>query len=584
MREAGRNVAAGGPSASSSGGPTGGVRRTPPPAPRAAGWHTRRHARAPGFRPRRVRAQAVARRAPRAAGHEVVDHGPADYDARRRLPALLPACRRPRRSTSPGTLGIVIGGSGNGEQIAANKVRGVRAALAWSLETAPARPPAQRRERARRRAPGCTRLDEAISFVEAFLAEPFSRTTRHARRIAMLADVRADRRSCPRCRPRRSSIRRPTLLPPSGIVRTPAPPSARATAARVAGYPRARRSYRPPTRPAPPRHVRGRGAARDEPAGPVRRGRRAASTAAPCWRRRRTASTSSSASGRPEPPPGRVRPRPTLAARPPRPLRHVGVRRPARRPAAAAPCGCGWRADDAWAELRGPTACELLTEDEVAQYPGPARRRPAAAGRATPPPPATRVRRSRAPIGALLMQQEVVSRASATSTGPRSLFRHRLDPWWPGRELTAEQWAGALGRPRRPAAGRRPPGPDRHHPARRTARTGRARCAGTRRTTSTGGPGSRAASAARPSSPSRWPAARSTGARSASAGATMRRSRPTTWSSSAPDRKGGSPQKTQGQYGGTGQPNAADAVVRAPGRSSRTSPADAAASRVSPPR
>ena len=56
-----------------------------------------------------------------------------------------------------GSLGVVIGGSGNGEQIAANKVEGVRAALAWSDETAALGPPAQRRQRALRRRPDAHR-------------------------------------------------------------------------------------------------------------------------------------------------------------------------------------------------------------------------------------------------------------------------------------------------------------------------------------------------------------------------------------------------------------------------------------------
>ena len=64
-----------------------------------------------------------------------VDHGPAEYDAEDDYP---PFCLAAAEAVvaDPGSLGIVIGGSGNGEQIAANKVDGVRAALAWSTETA----------------------------------------------------------------------------------------------------------------------------------------------------------------------------------------------------------------------------------------------------------------------------------------------------------------------------------------------------------------------------------------------------------------------------------------------------------------
>src|SRR5919108_165637 len=69
------------------------------------------------------------------AGHEPVDCGPHIYDAQDDYP---PFCLRAaeRTAADPEALGIVIGGSGNGEQIAANKVKGVRAVLAWSEQTA----------------------------------------------------------------------------------------------------------------------------------------------------------------------------------------------------------------------------------------------------------------------------------------------------------------------------------------------------------------------------------------------------------------------------------------------------------------
>ena len=68
-------------------------------------------------------------------GHDVTDHGPYEYDALDDYPIFcIPAAEAAAKD--PASLGIVIGGSGNGEQMAANKVRGVRAALAWSIETA----------------------------------------------------------------------------------------------------------------------------------------------------------------------------------------------------------------------------------------------------------------------------------------------------------------------------------------------------------------------------------------------------------------------------------------------------------------
>ena len=68
-------------------------------------------------------------------GHEVRDLGPAEFDPDDAYP---PYCIEAgiRVMADEGSLGVVVGGSGNGEQMAANKVRGVRAALAWSIETA----------------------------------------------------------------------------------------------------------------------------------------------------------------------------------------------------------------------------------------------------------------------------------------------------------------------------------------------------------------------------------------------------------------------------------------------------------------
>ena len=69
------------------------------------------------------------------AGHEAVDCGPATYDPDDDYPVFVLRAAQGVVG-NPGSLGIVIGGSGNGEQIAANKVPGIRAALAWTTETA----------------------------------------------------------------------------------------------------------------------------------------------------------------------------------------------------------------------------------------------------------------------------------------------------------------------------------------------------------------------------------------------------------------------------------------------------------------
>ena len=120
-----------------------------------------------------------------AAGHEPVDHGPAAYDA---LDDYPPFVLRAAEAVAgdPGSLGVVVGGSGNGEAIAANKVRGVRAALAWNDDTA-----ALGREHNDANVVSIgarmhTRA-EATHFVEVFLDTPFSGSERHQRRIEMLA-------------------------------------------------------------------------------------------------------------------------------------------------------------------------------------------------------------------------------------------------------------------------------------------------------------------------------------------------------------------------------------------------------------
>jgi ribose 5-phosphate isomerase B len=119
-------------------------------------------------------------------GHEPVDHGPAAYDA---LDDYPPFCFAAAEATvaDPGSLGVVIGGSGNGEQIAANKVLGVRCALAHSVETAQL---ARQHNDANLVSVGARMHDTetAIGLVVAFLDTPFSEDERHIRRIQMLSD------------------------------------------------------------------------------------------------------------------------------------------------------------------------------------------------------------------------------------------------------------------------------------------------------------------------------------------------------------------------------------------------------------
>lgn len=122
-------------------------------------------------------------------GHEVIDHGALTYDPQDDYPSF---CFEAAQATvnDPGSLGIVIGGSGNGEQIAANKVRGARAALAWNLQIA-----RLAREHNNANVVGIgARMhttEEALEIIDAFLAEPYSNDPRHQRRIEILASLEA---------------------------------------------------------------------------------------------------------------------------------------------------------------------------------------------------------------------------------------------------------------------------------------------------------------------------------------------------------------------------------------------------------
>lgn len=119
-------------------------------------------------------------------GYEVVDVGAASYDPEDDYPAFCIDAAG-RMVADPASLAVLIGGSGNGEQIAANKVPGVRAALAWSVETARL---AREHNDANAVGIGARQhtVDEATEIVSTFLATPFSGDARHARRIGQIAE------------------------------------------------------------------------------------------------------------------------------------------------------------------------------------------------------------------------------------------------------------------------------------------------------------------------------------------------------------------------------------------------------------
>ncbi|TCI96988.1 ribose-5-phosphate isomerase [Aeromicrobium sp. IC_218] len=117
-------------------------------------------------------------------GHEPVDHGAHENDPADDYPPFCIAAAE-AVVAEPGSLAIVVGGSGNGEQIAANKVKGARAALAWSVETAQL---ARQHNNAQVVSIGARMhsLEEATAIVEAFLTAEWSDEARHQRRIDML--------------------------------------------------------------------------------------------------------------------------------------------------------------------------------------------------------------------------------------------------------------------------------------------------------------------------------------------------------------------------------------------------------------
>lgn len=119
------------------------------------------------------------------AGHDPVDCGPSSYHPDDDYPVYV---MRAASATvgDPGSLGIVIGGSGNGEQMASNKIRGVRAALAWSDETARL---ARLHNNANVLSLGARDypIDDAVGFAKVFVHTAFSEEPRHVRRLNMIA-------------------------------------------------------------------------------------------------------------------------------------------------------------------------------------------------------------------------------------------------------------------------------------------------------------------------------------------------------------------------------------------------------------
>lgn len=130
-------------------------------------------------------------------GYEVVDHGAYQPNPDDDYPDFIIAAAEATAADSAAgieTLGVIFGGSGNGEQIAANKVKGIRAALVWNESTALL---ARQHNDANIISIGARQhtQDEALHLIDTFLHEPFSEGERHIRRIGKITAYENHRNS-----------------------------------------------------------------------------------------------------------------------------------------------------------------------------------------------------------------------------------------------------------------------------------------------------------------------------------------------------------------------------------------------------
>ena len=123
-------------------------------------------------------------------GHQVTDHGAYEFNPEDDYPAFCIATAEAVMADEVDgnqSLGVVFGGSGNGEQIAANKVNGIRAALVWNEDTAKL---ARQHNNANVISIGARQhtQEEALHLIDLFINEPFSGDERHVRRISQIKE------------------------------------------------------------------------------------------------------------------------------------------------------------------------------------------------------------------------------------------------------------------------------------------------------------------------------------------------------------------------------------------------------------
>jgi len=118
-------------------------------------------------------------------GHEVTDHGAHEYDAQDDYPDFIFPCAR-AVAANPENRGIILGGSGQGEAMAANRIKGVRAAVYYGEEREIARL-SREHNNANVLSLGARFISEQeiYDIIETWLDEPFE-GGRHQRRIDKL--------------------------------------------------------------------------------------------------------------------------------------------------------------------------------------------------------------------------------------------------------------------------------------------------------------------------------------------------------------------------------------------------------------
>ena len=118
-------------------------------------------------------------------GHDVTDHGAHEYDAQDDYPDFIFPCAR-AVAADPENRGIILGGSGQGEAMAANRIKGVRAAVYYGEEREIARL-SREHNNANVLSLGARFISEQeiYDIIETWLDEPFE-GGRHQRRIDKL--------------------------------------------------------------------------------------------------------------------------------------------------------------------------------------------------------------------------------------------------------------------------------------------------------------------------------------------------------------------------------------------------------------